>query len=338
MSATILSTGLVSSLGLSAAATCAALRAGLSHATETHFMDAEGQPIIAHQVALDSAWRGRTKLVNMAALAVEDCLADLPRTDWQQVPLLLCCAERDRPGRLEGLEETLLIDIERTLGIHFSDLSGVVPQGRVSTITALTHARRLLMDGRAPLVLIAATDSLITWPTLVVYEKAQRLLTAENSNGFMPGEGAGALLVGPAGTAPHLTCTGVGFSTERATVVSEDPLRADGLTTAINAALADAGCALHHLDLRIADLSGEQYYFKEAALAMARIMRVRREEFDLWHPAEGIGETGAVAGLAMLAVAWMACEKAYAPGPNILCHVSNDAGQRAAAVMQMRAT
>jgi len=67
---------------------------------------------------------------------------------------------------------------------------------------------------------------------------------------------------------------------------------------------------------------------------MSRILRTRKEQFDIWHPAECIGETGAVVGLAMFAQARAACLKAYAPGPNILCHASNDAGERLAAIVR----
>jgi 3-oxoacyl-[acyl-carrier-protein] synthase-1 len=125
----------------------------------------------------------------------------------------------------------------------------------------------------------------------------------------------------------------VGFGTESATLDSGLPLRADGLVAAIRGALADAGCELHDIDLRITDLSGEQYYFKEASLALTRILRQRKEEFDIWHAAECTGEVGAAAGAIALAVAEAACRKAYAPGPAILLHASNDDGERMAAVL-----
>jgi 3-oxoacyl-[acyl-carrier-protein] synthase-1 len=95
---------------------------------------------------------------------------------------------------------------------------------------------------------------------------------------------------------------------------------------------------MHDLDYRITDVSGEQYYFKEAALALSRILRQRKEEFDIWHPAECIGESGAVAGVAVMAVASAACRKGYAPGPSILAHGANDAGRRAAAVFSFQGT
>jgi len=150
----------------------------------------------------------------------------------------------------------------------------------------------------------------------------------------MPGEGAGALLLGrPAGTEDPV-CIGVGFGVEEAHIGSDEPLRADGLSLAIEAGLAQAQCAMHDIDYRITDLSGEQYYFKEATLALARTLRRRKESFDIWHPAECIGEAGAVAGLAAFAVADAASRGGYAPGTSVLVHAANDAGQRASAVLR----
>ncbi|MGE8312640.1 MAG: hypothetical protein ACN6QR_24145, partial [Pseudomonas protegens] len=93
------------------------------------------------------------------------------------------------------------------------------------------------------------------------------------------------------------------------------------------------GCGLEQMDYRLTDISGEQYYFKEASLALSRTLRVRKEFFHLWHPADCIGEVGAAIGPTMLAVALAASRKGYGDGPNILCHLGNDAGQRAAALL-----
>ena len=91
---------------------------------------------------------------------------------------------------------------------------------------------------------------------------------------------------------------------------------------------------MHELDFRNTDISGEQYYFKEASLALSRTLRQPKAEFDLWHPAEAIGESGAAVGLAVLIDSHAACQKGYAPGPGILTHFANDTGERAAAVLR----
>jgi 3-oxoacyl-[acyl-carrier-protein] synthase-1 len=333
----IRATGLVTSVGLSAPAACAAIRCKLTNPSETRFIDSAGEWIMAHSVPLAEPWRGLAKLTKMAALAIEECLASVPKHERGDLPLLLCVAERERPGRLDGLEDQLFIDIAAELEMRFASTSRVIAQGRVGVAVALGHARHLIHEQNVPRVLIAATDSLLTWPTLSHYERNDRLLTAKNSNGFMPGEGAGALLVEAHRGGAALLCTGLGFGVEKAHIDSGEPLRADGLATAIKAALADAGCEMHDLDFRITDVSGEQYYFKEASLALSRTLRQRKEEFDIWHPAECVGETGALAGVPIVSLADAACRKHFAPGRSLLAHLANDAGQRAAIALRFLA-
>ena len=334
----LLRTGLVTSVGMTAAASCAAIRAKLTNPSTTLFLDSAGEWIVGHSVALERPWSGRMKLVKMAVRAIEQALEGTPHEEWGAIPLLLCLAENGRPGRIEALDEEVFAGIQNELGVRFAPSSQVIARGRVSVAAALSAARSLIGKAAASRVLIAAADSLLSGPTLSAYERADRLLTSRNSNGFLPGEGGAALLVGAdTGSRPReLLVCGVGFASEAATLEAAQPLRGEGLALAIRAALQDAGCGLREVDLRVTDNSGEQYYFKEAALAMLRLLRVRKEEFDIWHPAECIGEAGAVAGLAVLIVAEAACRKAYAPGPGILCHIANDAGERAALVLRYR--
>jgi 3-oxoacyl-[acyl-carrier-protein] synthase-1 len=313
------------------------MRCKLTNPSETRFIDSGGEWIIGHSVPLESPWRGLAKLVKMAALVIDECLGAVGRDEWRDIPLLLCVAEKERPGRLEGLDDQLLIDITRELNARFAPTSRVIAQGRVSAAVALGHARRLIQEGGVARVVVAATDTLLTWPTLSQYESAGRLLTARNSNGFMPGEGAGALLVEAPADGDELLCTGLGFGIERAPIDSGEPLRAHGLATALTAALAEAAQEMHDFDFRITDVSGEQYYFKEASLALSRTLRRRKAEFDIWHPAECTGEAGALAGVAVIALAEAACRKRFAPGPNVMAHLANDAGERAAVTLQFRA-
>ena len=333
----IATTGFATSVGLSARASCAAIRAGITNPTETRFASTSRQWIMAHQVPLSEPWRGRARLVQFAALAIEECLPNRTATEWEQIPLLLCISERSRPGRIEGLEDRLLEDVQRALRVRFSRDSTIIPQGRTSVATALAHARALLDAGVAPDVMIAATDSFVTARTLSEYQKLDRLLSPGSPDGFIAGEGGAALLVTRHVGEPSLGLIGIGLAREPAPIGSGEPLRADGLTAAIRGALEDAAVEMHQIDFRVTDISGEQYYFKEAALALSRTLRVVKEEFDIWHPAECIGEAGAMSGVAVIAAARAACQKGYTKGPNVLTHWANDAGQRAALTLRYRA-
>jgi 3-oxoacyl-[acyl-carrier-protein] synthase I len=327
-------TGLVTSVGLTAPSACAAIRAKITNPSETRFIDSNGQWIMAHEVPLEQPWRGLNKLTRMAAMAIGECLEDIPQESWHQIPLLLCVAEHGRPGRLAGLDDQLFIDIQQLLGANFSPDSSIVAHGRASMAVALAAADKLLEQKKCVHVLVAAVDSLLTWPTLSNYDKGDRLLTEKNSNGFMPGEASGAVLLGLPAKNIELRCTGIGFAVEKAHLESGEPLRADGMSAAIKQALANAGHQMRDMDYRITDISGEQYYFKEATLALSSTMRDRKDFFDIWHPAECIGEIGAAIGLVILIVADAACRKNYTMGSKIMTHMANDGGQRAAVIFE----
>lgn len=332
----VIASGMVSGVGLSAPASCAAIRSAIDNFQETRFMDSGGEWIIASEVPLEQPWRGLSKHVKMLAMAVTECLEQHPAVKPERLPLLLCVAETKRPGRLQGLDDRLFNDLQDELQLRFdTEHSSIIAHGRVAGAVALRQARRLLIEHRVPAVLIAGVDSFLVGPTLADFEERDRLQTSVHSNGFIPGEAACAVLVTlpPRGDQPQLLCRGMGFAVEKAPIESGQPLRAAGLSQAFKAALTDAGCAMHDLDFRITDISGEQYYFKEASLALSRTLRQRKEEFDIWHPADCIGEVGAAIGPAMLTVLLAACRKGYTLSNHILCHCGDDDGKRAALVM-----
>jgi 3-oxoacyl-[acyl-carrier-protein] synthase-1 len=329
--------GLVTSIGLDAQATCAALRAGLANPSASNAIFDGDCPVATHRVPLARPWSGRARHVKLLAPAVRQCLeAGAPSAEG--VPLILCLAEPERAGRCSGLERQLVPELEAELGMRFcATRSRTIALGRVGVLAGLLHARELLADAAVPEVIVAAVDSLLDTRTLETLQAEDRLLTLSNSNGFIPGEGGGALRLARArGAEGELACIGLGYGQEDAVRGSGKPLRAEGLSTAIRAALVEAKLAIHDLDFRIADVSGEQFFFKEAAIALGRLLRVRKPEFDLWHPSDGTGETGAVAGIAMVAMAAIACAKRYAPGHRMLLHASADGPARAAAILQYR--
>ncbi len=330
--------GMVTAIGLDALASCAAMRAALDNFQDTRFIDEGGEWIVGSEVQLAKPWRGLTKLAKMAAASIIECLKQVPDLDPNELPLFLCVAEPDRAGRLAALNDRLFEEIERETGYKFAESSALIARGRVGAAVALHMARQRIADKAASAVLIVGVDSLLSAATLSDFQEHGQLLTSENSNGFIPGEAAAAILVRPLrkSESPQLVCVGLGFAVEEATVRAELPLRADGLAAAIKKSVADAGITMGALDFRITDLSGEQYYFKEASLALSRTLRELKEEFDIWHPADTIGEVGAAIGPIVLAVSLIANRKQYSPGQNLLCHFGDTNGTRAALVLTYR--
>lgn len=322
--------GLVTSVGLSTAEAAAAIRAGLSNPQLTRFIDWGGEWISAHVVPMEAP-NPRMKLLQMAATAIDECLVGADRGSIKETALILCLPEASRPGTGHELGDSAIKEIATALGTIFSTHSSTVSAGRVGGFVALYRARMLLHEGKADAVLVAGVDSYVNWPALSHFENRYRLLTSRNSNGFLAGEAAAAVLVTRPKAGAALRCDGLGFANEDATIDADLPLRADGLVEAIRAAARDAGCKPDDFELRISALSGEQYFFKEAALAVARLIREPTSEAELWHPADCVGEVGAAAGPLAMAIAATACAKGYAAASRILCHLSSDGTERSAA-------
>lgn len=330
----ITGTGMVTGVGLSAASTCAAIRCSIDNFQETRFIDEGGEWIIGSSVELDQPWRGETKLIKMAAMAIRECLAENPSIETEETPLLLCLAEKERSGRIIQDDNQLFIALQDELGLGFHAKSRVISMGHVSIGVALKHCRKLIEKYQMPQVLVAATDSLLVASTLQNYQEKDRLLSSINSNGFIPGEAGAAIVVEAQSQGSQLVCDGLGFAVETATIDSEEPLRADGLTQAIKESLKDAKCEMGDLDFRISDVAGEQYHFKEATLALGRTLRVRKPMFDIWHPADCVGETGAAIGLIMLSVFKTSNEKGYQLSRKTVAHLGNDQGKRIAIILR----
>src|SRR6056297_4000936 len=115
----IIKSGMMSAVGLSAPATCAAIRCGLDNIQETRFMDTGGEWIMGSQVPLEKPWRGKSKLLHLIEPSIHECLSDLDLAEISQIPLLLCLPEDGRPGSLDGLDESFFDDIGAAAGLKF---------------------------------------------------------------------------------------------------------------------------------------------------------------------------------------------------------------------------
>lgn len=329
----VTATGMVTGVGLDVPSTCAAIRAAIDNFKETRFMDSGGEWIQGCEVPLEQPWRGTRKLAKLLAMALKECAED-GGVDLATIPIILCLAEKERPGRVEDLGNRIFFETQEELGFQFSNQFKLVEHGRVGGLVAMRQARQLIYEKQAKQIIIAGIDSLLNSTTLGACEELDRLLTSQNSNGFIPGEAASAILV----EAPkakeelQLVCLGLGFGVEEATIDSELPLKADGLSAALHEAFNESGTTMNDMDFRIVDVAGEQYWFKESALVIGRFIRVHKEDFPLWHITDCIGEVGAAIVGASIAYAKMAYDKSFDEGKNVLQHFSNNNGKRGAAV------
>jgi 3-oxoacyl-[acyl-carrier-protein] synthase-1 len=334
---TVVASGMVTGVGYNAPATLAAMRAGVSGIRAETWPDFEsGKMVRCARVSFPQRHAGTALLADLVTPAIEECLFASGQSDTQRIPLLLGVARPEQPARPADVEQTLLQDIYDRLDATPCRDSKIYPGDQVGSAFALLDAQRLIAAGAAQHVLIAGVDSLLDRPAIYGYTAQRRLLTPSNFNGFLPGEAGTAVLVS-GGTEQQggLRISGVGYAQESATITGTAPMRGDGLTNAIRAALADAGLNMGGIDFRVSDASGEHYKFKEAMFALVRLDQTPRDEpLALWHPIEYLGEIRAAILPCLLAWTWDAVSRGYAPGPDALIHLGSDDGHRFALVVQ----
>ncbi|TPO11127.1 beta-ketoacyl synthase N-terminal-like domain-containing protein [Mesorhizobium sp. B1-1-5] len=333
----ILSVGMVTAVGLSSAAACAAMRGKIDGFQETDFVAPGGEWLIGAPVPLPRKWQGEKRLAHIAAAAICEALDAVPQARGQ-VALLLCTAEEDRPARPIVNDSELLWQVAKIAEIELHASSRIIAHGRPSGHVALEHARKMIEERSARYVLVAGVDSFLGSRSIAHYLKQKRLLIAGNSNGFIPGEAAAAFLCGPsAGGNFHLM--GVGLAREEGSILNHQdiPLRGDGMVQAYGTALAQARIGMNQIGYRIADLIGEQYWFSQSTLASIRLLRGDHGFQDLWSPNEFVGNVGAAATPLMVGMAWTAAQKGYAAGNPVLIESSSDNGVCGAAIFAKRA-
>src|SRR5262249_17819854 len=116
----IVATGMVCSVGLTAAAACAAMRAKIANFVELPYSDNQGRPIVGAVVpGLDRALKRRERLVELLAMAVSDCLESGGVKHTAGIPLLIGMAEPGRPGGGADWADTIVPEVEARLKIRF---------------------------------------------------------------------------------------------------------------------------------------------------------------------------------------------------------------------------
>ena len=251
--------GMTTAVGLTAPASCAAIRARIDGFRETRFMAMGGTWIVGAAVPLEEPWRGLARLARLVAGPIRECLDAVPDVAPENIPLLLGTPEQHRPGRLTGLDQELLSRLELLLGVQFNrEASRLIAMGRVAGAIGVREAARLVNSERYQHVIVAGVDSYLIASTIAAFDEHDRLLTERNSNGFIPGEAGSAVLIGADDGALGLRIRSLGQAVEDAPIESDKLLRGDGLAEAYKQALDAAGLGLHQIDYRIADLTGEQ--------------------------------------------------------------------------------
>jgi 3-oxoacyl-[acyl-carrier-protein] synthase I len=334
----VLGMGAVTAIGLTAAQSCAGVRARVGGFREATLLAPPRQPGLAASIAARSILKVGAEdwLTNLGVRAIAECLEGHD-VDPSATALLLTLPDQYRQhAAVARGAPVLLRAVGARLGMVFHPASRAVEQGRAGTLAALAIARQLLEQGSVKHCVAAGVDSLVNRRDAERLSAAGRLHEQGNPQGAVPGEGAGALLLSLSGSGEHAPIAqvlGVGVDREEDSALGERHAVGQGLASALTKAVRDAACAESQISFRVSDMNGERYHAHDSMLAVNRFYRTRRERLTVWYPAMSLGDLGAAAGAVNVIVAANAIARGFAPGPFAMCEGSSDEGMRAACIV-----
>jgi len=328
----VASSGICCPVGNYTAAVSAAIRGRLNHFQPSRFVDDTGSRVKLAMLHDVPVW-GQARLQYMYRLAMTECLAGLALSDEQSLPpIILIGAERERGVRFHRDMVHLLTSNRPEEDYDPRTILGCL--GKAGITNALIGASQMFAGASPPAyVIIVGVDSFLDGASITHFLEQERILCSSNPDGFIPGEAAAAIALTPTQSPePALWVEGVGTAHESANLLdTTTPLRAIGLTQALRTAIQSSDCNVGDFLFHASAISGEQWYFKEAGLAMDRVMTEKMAKFPHRTVAQSVGEIGAAFGPLMLS--WIGDEMKPQDdnlGPRGLLHFANDNGQRAA--------
>jgi 3-oxoacyl-[acyl-carrier-protein] synthase-1 len=341
----VLRVGMCYPVGLDAAQTVAAIRAGITRKSETPMLDFDGHPVIVGHLADELLPRSSlgphsracsnpldVRMLRLATRPLRELLTE--HFAGAALPIYLAASEpfEDAPATIS--DHFLLALAEQTEVAIDLPSSRIFPLGAAGFFTALAAARdELLIPGRAEFVIVGGVDTYYDPARLEALELDGRLRTSGPQDAFTPGEGAAFVIVTTASTcrrhnlSPLAWITSVGLAHD-----SEQRLPVEGLAAACSAALADPDGTAEPVRLVMAGLNGESPPAKEWGVAYLRTRERFAEPLRIEHPAEYIGYPGAALGPLMLGTAALFLRGRTAVGPALIWACS-DSGQRGALLL-----
>ncbi len=335
---------MMNAIGLSAPEATAAVRAKMMRFMESAILDRFFQPITLAEVpedgipALVPGLRSpgptarEARLVRLATMPVRECVRVLPDRALP-VPLILALPEPEtkRPLNAAAVVQALAEQVSGSIDVQ---RAGAPFRGRAGGIKAIGRAADVVRAGQSDFVLAGGIDTYRDLFVLGVLDHERRLKTARNLDGFIPGEGAGFVLVARESAAEKhglrvlATVPSWAEASEPGHLYADEPYRGEGLASAVARALAGASASLP-VQRVFTSMNGENHWAKEWGVAFQRNRAGIAEDYLIAHPADCYGDAGAAAGPMLAALAALSGE----PGSAALVYASSDHAERAALIV-----
>lgn len=336
----IVSRGARTPIGLRSPTSAAAFRAGINRVRElSHLRDRAGHPMFA---ALDGVLPrdvfGPERLSTIAKTALhEACELLEPGRARLPVPLLLALPE-PRPGltRVE-LEQVAQGLRGATASVEVTEVV-TIAEGHAAGFVALARAVDEIRRGR-DVCLVGGVDGYYHPATLEWLDASLRLSGGDARSAFVPGEGAGFVMLMSSAAARSLglrslacvPAVSVGFEPKPSE--GPTPCIGEGLTDTIRRVLEQLPASERTIDDIVCDINGERHRAEEWGFVGLRLGQWLGDPTAYRSPADGWGDMGAASCPLFGCLAIEAAERGYAKGSRTLTWASSDGGRRGAAVL-----
>lgn len=344
---TVAGIGMATPVGMSAAQSCAAIRAGISAMTELDYFimseDFEEAPLMGGALpAVTEGYAGVGRWTRLGAAAMQDLIEScgLTASELSRAGLYLALPPLNRAGIDSRIAELLpsriasAVDLDERQSRRF-----VYPQGHASAARAYQDAIAHVLDNVVPYAIVLGIDSLIESATLEFFNTKRRLKTVDWVDGFIPGEAAACVLlerrdhIEARGARALARIGGAHVAVEPITIWSTEPSQATGLSDAVRGTLDELREGVSDIQLAVCDLNGETYRAKEYGVMASRALSRVASLSGLWHPADCIGDTGAASFVVATCITARGFAKGYAKGKHALVFGSSDDGLRGAVAL-----
>lgn len=343
----IVGLGASTSVGRDAWSSAAAVRAGVNNFGQHPYMiDTAGEPMrVARADWLDIKVSGVDRFEALLFPAIDQAIEPLVVPALPSLNMAIALGlPSPRPGLPRDLQRDLMKRITRRYGHQFS-AAAAFSAGHAAGLLALDAGFRKLQQGGLDACLVAGVDTYLEPETLEWLESCDQLHSAgplNNAWGFIPGEGAGALLLMRAGMAQQLdveplaTLLGTGSALEAKRIKTETVCIGEGLTQAFRAALNSLPEGRPISDV-YCDMNGETYRADEYGFACLRTNEAFLSASNFVAPADCWGDVAAAGAPLHLMLAIAAGAKGYSNGPVAFVWASAEGGERAAALVTVTA-
>jgi 3-oxoacyl-[acyl-carrier-protein] synthase I len=344
----VVGVGMMTAVGLTAAETTASVRASMMGFTETSIRDHQYEPFTLAEVpeeGLPALHRSLAELVGptsrelrmlrLASPALVECLGPM-KANGVRPPLMLALPEAettlelDRPAFLQWLAR-------QSDGGFDPAQSSAEYTGRAGGLMAIGRAAELIRSQHTDFALAGGVDTYRDLYVLGTLDMEQRVKSEAHLDGFIPGEGAGfVLLASPAMAAraklaPLASLSIVAQGFENGHLYSEEPYRGDGLSSVV-LQLVQSGALPAPIQEVYSSMNGENHWAKEWGVSFIRNSAAFEPDHGFHHPADCFGDTGAACGPLMLGLSALGVSGGYRGSPGLV-YCSSDRGDRAALIM-----